>query len=140
MRTVLFICTHNSARSQMAEGLVNSLYSKVLMAESAGTTPSKIHPLAIKVMTELGIDISHHRSKHLDEFEGREFDYVVMVCSNAAEACPFFPGGREQIHHGFDDPVGVEGNEKRRLEAFRKSRNEINKWIIDNLVLTQISR
>lgn len=136
MKTVLFICTHNSARSQMAEGLVNSLYSKVLKARSAGTIPQQIHPLAIKVMAEMGIDISGQWSKGLEEFEGQEFDHVVMVCSNAAETCPFFPGGREQIHHGFDDPAEAVGSEEDRLRTFRKSRNEINKWIIDNLVLS----
>lgn len=135
MKSVLFICTHNSARSQIAEGLVNSLYSRVLTAKSAGTKPGKVHPLAVKVMAELDIDISAQRSKGISEFEGNEFDYVVMVCSNAADTCPFFPGGREQIHHGFEDPSEVKGTEEEKLGAFRKSRNEINKWIIDNLVL-----
>ena len=135
MRSVLFICTHNSARSQMSEGLVNGLYSRVLTAKSAGTKPGKVHPLAIEVMAELDIDISDHRSKGLIEFKGQKFDYVVMVCSNAAETCPFFPGGKEQIHHSFIDPSGVAGTEHEKLIAFRKSRNEINKWIIDNLVL-----
>lgn len=136
MKTVLFICTHNSARSQMAEGLVNALYSKVLSASSAGTIPTRVHPLAKKAMAELGIDISDQSSKGVEEFEGRQFDYVVMVCSNASETCPFFPGGKKQIHHGFDDPAGIKGTEEERLESFRKSRNEINKWIIDHLVLT----
>jgi len=135
MKSVLFICTHNSARSQMAEGLVNSLYSKVLRAKSAGTKPSQVNPLAIRAMAEMDIDISSQRSKSLSEFEGQRFDYVVMVCSDAAETCPFFPGGREQIHHSFDDPASVEGTEEEKLRAFRKSRNEINKWIVDNLVL-----
>jgi arsenate reductase (thioredoxin) len=135
MKSVLFICTHNSARSQMAEGLVNVLYSKVLKANSAGTRPSQVHPMAIEVMCELDIDISKHRSKALSEFSGQEFDYAVMVCSNAAETCPFFTGAKEQIHHGFEDPSEVLGTEQERLKAFRKSRNEINKWIIDNLVL-----
>ncbi len=135
MNTVLFICTHNSARSQMAEGLVNSLYPKVLRAKSAGTKPSKVSPFAIQVMAEMDIDISGQRSKGLGEFEGQQFDYVVMVCSDAAETCPFFPGGKEQIHHGFKDPAAVEGSDLARLLAFRKSRNDINKWIIDNLVL-----
>ena len=120
----------------MAEGLVNALYSKVLTAKSAGTVPSKVHPLAIKVMAEMGIDISHQRSKGLNEFDGQTFDHVVMVCSDAAEICPFFPGGREQVHHGFDDPAEAKGTEDDKLEAFRKSRNEINRWIIDNLLLT----
>jgi arsenate reductase len=119
----------------MAEGLVNSLYLKALEARSAGTLPHQVHPLAIRVMAEMGIDISGQRSKGLEEFEGQVFDYVVMLCSNAAETCPFFPGGREQIHHGFDDPAEAVGSEEDRQQAFRKSRNEINKWIIDNLVL-----
>ena len=135
MNTVLFICTNNSARSQMAEGLVNSLYSKVLRAKSAGTKPSTVNPFAIQVMAEMSIDISSHRSKGLSEFEGQQFAYVVMVCSDAAETCPFFPGGREQIHHGFKDPAAVEGTDEAKLLAFRKSRNDINKWIINNLVL-----
>lgn len=137
MKSVLFICTHNSARSQMAEGLVNALYPKVLTAKSAGTAPSGVHPLAIKAMSEMGIDISGQRSKGLDEFEGQEFDYVVMVCSNAAETCPFFPGGRKQIHRGFEDPASAVGTEDAKLQAFRNARNEINKWIIDNLVLAE---
>jgi arsenate reductase len=119
----------------MAEGLVNALYSRALRAESAGIIPSKVHPLAIKVMAELDIDISNQTSKSLDEFEGREFDYVVMVCSNAAEACPLFSGGKEQILHSFNDPAEAEGTEQARIRVFRKSRNQINKWIIDNLVL-----
>jgi arsenate reductase len=135
MKSVLFICTHNSARSQMAEGLVNALYSKALTARSAGTKPGQVHSLAIQAMKELDIDISQQRSKALSEFKGQEFDFVVMVCSNAAETCPFFPGGKEQIHHGFDDPAEVEGTMDERLRAFRKSRNEINKWILDTLVL-----
>ena len=129
MKTVLFICTHNSARSQIAEGLANSLYPSVLEAKSAGTKPSRVHPLAIKVMSELNIDISNYRSKSLHEFEGQEFDHVVMVCSNAAETCPFFPGGKNQIHRGFDDPAEVEGTDKEKLDAFRKSRNEIRAWL-----------
>ena len=135
MKSVLFICTHNSARSQMAEGLVNSLYSKVLRANSAGIKPTQVNPLAIRAMAEMDIDISSQRSKNLNEFEGHRFDYVVMVCSDAAEICPFFPGGIEHIHHGFDDPASTKGTDEEKLRAFRKSRNDINKWIIDDLVL-----
>lgn len=119
----------------MAEGLVNGQYARVLKASSAGTRPSRVHPLAIKVLAELGIDISGQRSKGLEEFEGQEFDTVVMVCSNAAETCPFFPGGKEQIHHGFEDPAAVEGTDEEKLAAFRRSRDEIDKWIMDNLVI-----
>jgi len=129
MKTILFICTHNSARSQMAEGLANSLFPGVLEAKSAGTKPSLVHPLAIKVMSELNIDVSNYRSKSLHEFDGQEFDYVLMVCSNAAETCPFFPGGKNHIHRGFDDPAEVEGTDKEKLDAFRKSRNEIRAWL-----------
>lgn len=138
MKTVLFICTHNSARSQIAEGFVNGLYSKTLKAQSAGTVPTLVHSNAVSVMEEIGIDISDHRSKSLEEFEGQEFDYVVMVCSNATETCPFFPGGKVQIHHGFEDPVAGMGTEDEKMLIFRKIRNEINKWIIDNLVLRDI--
>jgi arsenate reductase len=86
-------------------------------------------------MAEMDIDISGNESKGLKQFEGREFDYVVMVCSNDADTCPFFPGGKEQIHHAFYDPGEINGNEEEKLIAFRHARNEINKWIIDNLVL-----
>jgi arsenate reductase len=122
----------------MAEGLVNSLYSKVLRAKSAGTKPSQLHPFAIQAMAEMDIDISTQRSKRLSVFEGQQFDYTIMVCSDAAETCPFFPGGKEQIHHGFEDPANVEGTDEEKMRAFRKSRNEINKWIIDNLVLDRM--
>ena len=135
LKSVLFICTHNAIRSQIAEGLVNSLYSSVLEAESAGSKPTQVHPKAIEVMAEMDIDISGHRSKGLKEFEDQEFDYVVMVCSNDADTCPFFPGGKEQIHHAFYDPGEAKSTEEEKLIAFRHSRNEINKWIIDNLVL-----
>lgn len=135
MKSVLFLCTHNAIRSQIAEGLVEALYSSVLAANSAGSKPSEVHPLAIKVMEEMDIDISGHRSKGLGEFEGQEFDYVVMVCSNDADTCPFFPGGKEQIHHSFADPGDLNGTDEEKLIAFRHARNEINKWIIDNLVL-----
>lgn len=134
MKSVLFICTHNSARSQMAEGLVNGLYSSVLSAKSGGTVPSIVNPNAIKVMAEMGIDISKNRSKSISEFKGQEFDFVVMVCSNAAETCPFFPGGKVQIHHSFEDPADAQGSDEDVSSAFRKSRNDINKWIIDNLL------
>lgn len=135
MKSVLFLCTHNAIRSQIAEGLVNSLYPSVLNASSAGSKPTLVHQMAIEVMAEMDIDISGHRSKGLKEFEGQEFDYVVMVCSNDADTCPFFPGGKEQIHHSFPDPGEMNGTEEEKLIAFRHLRNEINKWIIDNLVL-----
>lgn len=112
----------------MAEGLVNHYLAGDYKARSAGTKPDGVHPMAIKVMAEIGIDISSHRSKHLDEFKGQEFDYVVTLCSDAEEICPFFPG-KEHSHQGFQDPAAAKGDEKERLEAFRHSRDEIRTWI-----------
>ena len=131
MKKVLFICTHNSARSQMAEGIVNTLLSNKLIAYSAGTEPKEVNPYAIKVMKEIGIDISHHRSKSVYEFKEEKFDIVVTVCDHAKETCPFFPGARKYIHKGFEDPSSVEGEEKEKLAKFRKIRDEIKDWIIN---------
>ncbi|MCS7202360.1 MAG: arsenate reductase ArsC [Dictyoglomus sp.] len=129
MKKVLFICTHNSARSQMAEGLMNALYKDKFLAFSAGTDPKGVNPLAIEVMKEIGIDISHHRSKSIEEFRGESFDYVVTVCDSAKEKCPFFPGGKKYIHKGFMDPSSFEGSYEEKLEIFRKVRDEIKKWL-----------
>ncbi len=128
-KKVLFVCTHNSARSQMAEGLMNARYGDRFEAQSVGIEPTRVHPLAIKAMAELGIDISHHRSKSVEEFLGQKFDYVVTVCDHAKEACPFFPGAKEYLHAGFPDPASVEGTEEERLEAFRRVRDEIARWL-----------
>jgi len=128
-KRVLFICTHNSARSQMAEGIMNALYGNKFQSFSAGTNPSKVNPLAIEVLKEIGIDISHHRSKSIDEFKGETFDYVVTVCDNAKENCPYFPGGKKYVHRGFMDPASVEGTYEEKLSAFRKVRDEILNWI-----------
>jgi len=128
-KRVLFICTHNSARSQMAEGIMNALYGDKFQAFSAGTNPSKVNPLAIEVLKEIGIDISHHRSKSIDEFKGETFDYVVTVCDNAKENCPYFPGGKKYVHRGFMDPASIEGTYEEKLSAFRKVRDEILNWI-----------
>lgn len=128
-KRVLFICTHNSARSQMAEGLLRALYGDEYEAYSAGTEPKGIHPYAIKVMAEIGIDISGQRSKGLEELRGMEFDYVVTVCDRAREACPFFPGGRMVLHKGFEDPSQLRGSEEEILRGFRRVRDEIRDWI-----------
>ncbi len=130
-KRVLFICTHNSARSQIAEGLMNELYGEKYEAFSAGTEPSKVNPFAIEVMDEIGIDISKHRSKSLEEFITQDFDYVITVCDHANEVCPFFPGGKERLHKGFNDPAAVHGNDMDRLTAFRRTRDEILEWIKD---------
>jgi len=128
-KKVLFICTHNSARSQMAEGILQTLYGDRYEAYSAGTQPTKVNPYAIKVMSEIGIDISNHRSKSAEEFRGKEFDYVVTVCDNAKEACPFFPGGKTYLHKGFKDPSEFKGNENEIVAEFRRVRDEIKRWI-----------
>jgi len=127
-KKVLFICTHNSARSQMAEGFLNALYGDRYKGYSAGIEPAKINPYAVKVMAEIGIDISTHRSKSIEEFRGENFDYVVTVCDHAKEACPFFPG-EKVLHKGFKDPSEFKGTEDEMLEKVRGVRDEIKDWI-----------
>ena len=122
---VLILCTGNSARSPMAEGLLQEMGGGKFEVESAGMHPSRVRPEAIAVMRELGIDISGHRSKSVDEFAGQEFAYVITVCDNAQESCPVFPAEIERIHWSFDDPAAVEGSEEERLAAFRRVRDQI---------------
>lgn len=126
---MLFICTHNSARSQMAEGLLRNMYPDRYESFSAGTEATRVHPMAVRVMVEIGIDISGHRSKSVKEFMGREFDYVVTVCSRAKETCPFFPGARQYLHKDFEDPSATTGSEEQMLAAFRRTRDEIKSWV-----------
>ena len=133
-KRVLFICTHNSARSQIAEGVMNQIYGEIFEAFSAGTEPSSVNPFAIDVMGEIGIDISRHRSKSVEEFLEQDFDYVITVCDQANEACPFFPGGKERIHKGFVDPAEVQGSDLEKRAAFRKARDEIMVWIEKNFL------
>jgi len=125
---VLFICTHNSARSQMAEGFLNALYGDRYEGSSAGIEPAQVNPYAIKVMAEIGIDISKHRSKSVEDFRGKNFDYVVTVCDHAKEVCPFFPG-EKILHRSFEDPSEFKGNEDEILEEVRRVRDEIKDWI-----------
>ena len=120
-RRVLILCTGNSARSQMAEGLLRHLAGDYLEVMSAGIAPTRVNPLAIQVMAEKGIDISQHRSKHLDEFLHQPFDVIITVCDHAAEHCPVFPGRAQRIHWSIPDPSFVE--EKKRLPAFRQARD-----------------
>jgi thioredoxin type arsenate reductase len=122
---VLFLCTHNSARSQMAEGILRELGGDRVETASAGTEVTRVHPLAVREMAERGIDISGHRSKHLDEFLGERFDYVITVCDNAREACPIFPGDPERIHWSIPDPSAVEGDETARRNAFKRAADEL---------------
>ncbi|MCX7780814.1 MAG: arsenate reductase ArsC [Negativicutes bacterium] len=127
---VLFLCTHNSARSQMAEGLLRALYGDRFEAFSAGTEPSRVNPYVARAMAEIGIDLSTHRSKHMKDFFGQNIDYVVTVCDNAKEACPFFPGGAQRIHHSFPDPSALKGDDAEIMAGVRKVRDEIKSWII----------
>jgi arsenate reductase len=127
---VLILCTGNSARSQMAEGLLRHDAGKAFEVESAGTKPRSVRPEAVAVMRELGIDISGQRSKHVDEFDGQTFDYVITVCDNAKESCPVFLGSTKRLHHSFDDPppAGV-GSEEERMSIFRRVRNELREYL-----------
>jgi len=131
-KRILFICTHNSARSQIAEGLLKHLYGHRYEVQSAGTAPQRINPYAIEVMAELGLDISKHRSKHVDEFKERRFDLAVTVCGKAQETCPFFPA-KKVVHHSFPDPSSVTGGKDQKLFAFRKTRDDILEWIKSSL-------
>ncbi len=128
-KQVLILCTGNSARSQMAEGLLRSDAGDRFTVESAGTKPSTVRPEAIAVMKEVGIDITSHRSKHVDEFAGQDFDYVLTVCDNAKESCPVFFGKATRLHHSFNDPAAVEGSEEKRLSAFRTVRDELRGYL-----------
>ncbi len=129
MKKVLVLCTGNSARSQMAEGLFRHEGGAQYEIFSAGTKPSVVRTEAIAAMREIGIDISHHRSKSVAEFEGQSFDYVVTVCDNARDNCPVFPGGTARLHWSFEDPAAVEGTEAERLAAFRRIRDQIQERV-----------
>ena len=122
---VLILCTGNSARSQMAEGLLRHDAGGAFAVESAGLEPSFVRPEAIQAMSEIGIDISGQHSKSLDKFIGQPFDYVITVCDNANQNCPIFPGAKHRIHWSVDDPAAVGGTEETRLKAFRAARNDL---------------
>lgn len=124
--SVLILCTGNSARSQMAEGLFRHEAGDRFEVYSAGTKPSTVRPEAIAVMHEIGIDISGQRSKSVEEFAGRDLDYVITVCDNANESCPVFPAKTRRMHWPFEDPAAVQGSEDERRAAFRKVRNQIH--------------
>jgi arsenate reductase (thioredoxin) len=129
-RRVLILCTGNSARSQMAEGILRRDGGEAFEVESAGINPGRVRPEAVQVMHEMGIDISGHRSKSVDEFIGQDFAYIITVCNNAKETCPVFPGRAERIHQSFEDPPppGV-GSDEERLSIFRRVRDEIREWM-----------
>ena len=135
MQRVLFLCVHNSARSQMAEGMLRAWGADRFEAHSAGNEATEIRPLAIRAMAEVGIDISGQRSKSVREYEGQQFDLAVTVCDDAKEACPYFPTDR-QLHWAFDDPAAAAGTEEERLAVFRRVRDQIAAHIRDELIAT----
>ncbi len=124
-RRVLFLCTGNSARSQMAEGWLRHLAGDRFEVGSAGTHPAGLNPKAVAAMGELGIDISQHRSKSLEEFLGQPFDYVITVCDGAKEACPIFPGAAQSLHYSFTDPAAAPGSMEEQMAVFRRVRDAI---------------
>ena len=129
-KRVLILCTGNSARSQMAEGLLRELGGDDFEVHSAGVSPSRVRPEAVEAMREVGIDISGHRSKSADEFVGRELDYVITVCDNAKETCPVFPGSAEMIHQSFEDPPPPgAADPDSTMSSFRRVRDEIRGWL-----------
>lgn len=128
-KRLLVLCTANSARSQMAEGLMRHDHGERFEVESAGTKATLVRPEAIAVMKEIGIDISSHRSKLVDTFANQVFDYVLTVCDNANENCPVYPGHGTRVHHSFADPAAVQGSEEERLIAFRNVRDEIRAYL-----------
>jgi arsenate reductase len=126
---VLFLCTHNSARSQMAEGLLRHLAGERFEVTSAGTEATRVRPLAIRAMGEIGVDISGQESETLDRYLDRSFDYMITVCDDANEACPYFPGASERLHWSLEDPSQAAGSEQERLAVFRRVRDEIQRRI-----------
>ena len=122
---VLFVCTGNSARSQIAEALLRDFGGADFEVSSAGTDPKGVNPFAVRVLAEIEIDWSGARSKSVTEFLGRPFDYVITVCDRARQTCPVFPGNHNTLHWGLDDPAEVEGTDERKLEAFRHTRIEV---------------
>lgn len=137
MKKVLFLCTGNSCRSQMAEGFLRHLARDKFEVYSAGVNPTQINPLAIKVMDEIGIDISKQRSKSVKEFLGQQFDYVITVCDNARHTCPVFPGKYQKVHWSLEDPAQVQGTDNEKLLIFRKIRNQIKEKILEFLNLVK---
>jgi arsenate reductase (thioredoxin) len=131
---VLFLCTHNSARSQMAEGLLRQLAGNRFEAHSAGTEATHVRPLAVRAMDEVGVDISGQESKTLERYLREPFDYVITVCDDANEACPVFPGAKSRLHWSFEDPSRAEGSEEERLAVFRSVRDRIGERIERELV------
>ena len=132
-KKVLLLCTHNSCRSQMAEGIVNHYLGDLFQAYSAGTEATRVNPLAIQILSEIGIDITSHYSKTIGEFNGERFDHVITLCGSANEQCPIFFGGVRRVHIGFDDPSRTVGTQEEILRDFRRVRDEIKEKLISYL-------
>lgn len=130
-KQVLFLCTGNSCRSQMADGLINHDFADRIEAFSAGTEPHGLNPRAVEVMGELGIDISTNSSDHISRYEGHSFDYVITLCGDANDKCPLFVGGVERIHIGFEDPPKATGSEEEVMAVYRRVRDEIRQQLGD---------
>ncbi len=128
-KRILFLCTNNAARSQMAEGFINAMYNEHYAAYSAGNVPTSVHPCAIHVMEEVGVDISAQHAKSLEHFEGMRFDYVVTLCADAEESCPVFPGGEVYLQHAFPNPVSANEDDSNNCEPFREARDHIREWL-----------
>ncbi len=124
-RRILFLCTHNAARSQMAEGFINAMYNEHYTAFSAGSEPTSVHPCVIRVMEEVGVDISSQHAKSLNEFEGMHFDYVVSLCADAEEYCPVFPRGEVYLQHAFPNPLSATEGDVGACTPFREARDHI---------------
>ena len=129
MDTVLVVCTHNSSRSQMAEGLLRDRHGDRYEVHSAGTNPSGVNPFAVEVMDEIGIDISDHTSDSVEAYADTPLDIVVTVCDDAAENCPYIPAQKKNLHQGFEDPSAIEGTDDEKRAAFRRIREELADWI-----------
>ncbi len=127
---VLFLCTGNSCRSQMAQGLANHYKADQIEAYSAGTNPCYVHPKAVEVMAEIGIDISHHTSKHLNDLRDINFDYVITVCDNAKQNCPLYIGSAKKLHKSFPDPASPADDPRQKLENFRRVRDMIKNFVL----------
>ncbi|MEE4252782.1 MAG: arsenate reductase ArsC [Desulfuromusa sp.] len=128
-KRVLFLCTGNSCRSQMADGLINHDFSGEIIAFSAGTEPHGLNPKAVEVMDEIGIDISANSSDHISQYDGQSFDYVITLCGDANEKCPLFYGGVKRLHMGFDDPPKATGTEDEIMTVYRRVRNQIREQL-----------
>jgi arsenate reductase len=140
MLKVLFLCTENACRSQMAEGLVNHVLAGQVQAWSAGVRPAQVNPRAIQVMAELGIDIRHHKSKSIGDLGDQQFDLVITLCDSAQQECPFFPGDTEVMHVGFPDPAKAAGTEEEIMAAFRQVRDALRGQLVPLLQEITLSR